>query len=606
LTRNDPGRFNAACADCLAHCEFLWLQITERTVQSLGVVLDSPRLVVPQRASVIRDSAGPPHRKQDTEEMMIIRWAFVAWAAWAAVAAAQGGARPDAAVLALENAVARGDVNAMMQLASKYEYADGVPQDYDKANALYCRAAALGNAQAEVTLGLIYLNGRNVAVNESIAAALFRRAADHGNAHANDLLRPLTATPATVLPACLGQSSSAIATSRPPAVVTLNSESSGAPPEAAPTPIKRSVQPAAPASKRELPPAASINRPAPAVKQESVAAPINRPTPPPTPPPTPIRRTEPAAARVNKPETAAPASKPQLAEDFNSGPVQTTPPTVPESASPAAASHAYVVKDGDTLFRIAVNFKPDGVTLEQMLVSIYRNNPDAFGGNMNRMISGTILRIPQLQQITDLPAQQAARETHAQMDDWNTYRAQLAAAADAPQEASLSTNPAPDMQATSRQQTRDVLKLSSSAQAAGASTAADAGTMTGATTGAGIQRDEVYAREQALKEANARIAQLEKALEESRRLLALRGQSLPEAPGDGIAASASDSALPSATSGATAAPAPAPKGAAPLVASAPEQTPAVPRLVVMLLAAMAALWVGALVLVWRRRRARQI
>jgi len=42
------------------------------------------------------------------------------------------------------------------------------------------------------------------------------------------------------------------------------------------------------------------------------------------------------------------------------------------------------VKSGDTLGKIASATKPANVSLEQMLVLLVRNNPDAFSGkNMN-------------------------------------------------------------------------------------------------------------------------------------------------------------------------------------------------------------------------------
>ena len=49
-------------------------------------------------------------------------------------------------------------------------------------------------------------------------------------------------------------------------------------------------------------------------------------------------------------------------------------------------------KTGETLFSIASDIKPEGVTLEQTLVGLYRSNPDAFENNMNRMKKGKILR----------------------------------------------------------------------------------------------------------------------------------------------------------------------------------------------------------------------
>ena len=62
----------------------------------------------------------------------------------------------------------------------------------------------------------------------------------------------------------------------------------------------------------------------------------------------------------------------------------------------AAGADTYgPTKSGDTLSKIALASKPADVTLEQMLVVLFRNNPDAFSGkNMNRLKTGKIIRLP--------------------------------------------------------------------------------------------------------------------------------------------------------------------------------------------------------------------
>src|SRR5262249_15002262 len=47
---------------------------------------------------------------------------------------------------------------------------------------------------------------------------------------------------------------------------------------------------------------------------------------------------------------------------------------------------SYTVRSGDTLSKIAKDYKPDNVSLERMLVALFRNNESAFDGrNMNRL-----------------------------------------------------------------------------------------------------------------------------------------------------------------------------------------------------------------------------
>jgi len=43
------------------------------------------------------------------------------------------------------------------------------------------------------------------------------------------------------------------------------------------------------------------------------------------------------------------------------------------------------VKRGDTLLGIASRVRPEGVSLEQTLLGLYRENTQAFDGNVNRL-----------------------------------------------------------------------------------------------------------------------------------------------------------------------------------------------------------------------------
>jgi hypothetical protein len=92
---------------------------------------------------------------------------------------------------------------ALVVLAAKYEHAEGVPRDYARAAALYCRAAKSGYADAHYALGWMYANGRGVSRDDGVAAQLFAMAAAQGHTHARQMLghTPLAATPP--LPACL-------------------------------------------------------------------------------------------------------------------------------------------------------------------------------------------------------------------------------------------------------------------------------------------------------------------------------------------------------------------------------------------------------------------
>ncbi|MEE8530340.1 MAG: lytic transglycosylase, partial [Nitrosomonadaceae bacterium] len=55
----------------------------------------------------------------------------------------------------------------LVLIALKYEHAEGVRQNHAKAALLYCKAAKMGDADAQFFLGWMYTNGRGVLKNDS-------------------------------------------------------------------------------------------------------------------------------------------------------------------------------------------------------------------------------------------------------------------------------------------------------------------------------------------------------------------------------------------------------------------------------------------------------
>ena len=89
----------------------------------------------------------------------------------------------------------------------------------------------------------------------------------------------------------------------------------------------------------------------------------------------------------------------------------------------------YEVMKGDTLGKIAGDKLPPGITLNQMLVAIYRANQDAFiRENLNLVRAGRILNIPGSDEIGTVDVEEANRVVRAHMAEFREYRARLAAA----------------------------------------------------------------------------------------------------------------------------------------------------------------------------------
>jgi FimV-like protein len=66
-------------------------------------------------------------------------------------------------------------------------------------------------------------------------------------------------------------------------------------------------------------------------------------------------------------------------------------------------------------WRVGARSKND---LNQMMIAIFRANPSAFDGNINRLRLGAMLRIPSAEEAAAIPYSEANRETRAQMKTW--------------------------------------------------------------------------------------------------------------------------------------------------------------------------------------------
>lgn len=131
-----------------------------------------------------------------------------------------------------------------------------------------------------------------------------------------------------------------------------------------------------------------------------------------------------SAAAVPQRPTAAAAPVP--------APTPVAAPTPAPTAAPAPrpVDGAIAVRPGDSLSRLAGAHKPAGVSLDQMLVALYRENPGAFiGGNMNLLRAGARLRMPAADQLSALGADEARRLVRAHSSNFDSVRQGLAAAA---------------------------------------------------------------------------------------------------------------------------------------------------------------------------------
>lgn len=266
------------------------------------------------------------------------------------------------------------------------------------------------------------------------------------------------------------------------------------------------------------PPELTQKMPAAAVATPEVSA----TTPAPVAAPAAVTESRPVTdGRLAVPKQSAKAAVEKPADK----PVADKPAKTPAAAKPAGAS-TRTVAEGDTLGKIAAQTKPAGVSLDQMLVALFRNNADAFdGGNMNRLRAGKILTLPDAAVVSSIGAEDAHKEVIAQSSDFNAYRKKLAGAAAAqpakPQVAAQSASgkitPKVEDKAPAVAAGKDKLQVSRTEAGKDAASKQAQGRIS-------TLEEEAVARERALKEANSRVAALEKNLADLKKLAEMKSQ----------------------------------------------------------------------------------
>lgn len=276
--------------------------------------------------------------------------------------------------------------------------------------------------------------------------------------------------------------------------------------------------------------------------------------------------TRPVVADMSAPvaRPLAPAPKPSRPE--------------PEAAANGAGGKGggtYEVRSGDTLRRIAAETRPEGVSLDQMLVALFRGNRSAFDAdNINRLKAGKILDVPDAAKAQAIPSAEARKEIAAHSTDFEGYRRNLAATvAAAPAQAAPPASQESGGKITPKVAEpaaptgpKDQVKVSSQE-------AARPGEVTGSAARLQALEEDIVARDKALKDANARLAELEKSIQELQKLMELKNSGLAQAQQAAQAGAAPASTPAPAEAAATPAVPPAATPPAPVEAAAPPAPP---------------------------------
>jgi pilus assembly protein FimV len=260
----------------------------------------------------------------------------------------------------------------------------------------------------------------------------------------------------------------------------------------------------------------------------------------PTPAPAPVAAAPAPVAAAPKPApAAAPAPAPKPAP---SPPTAAAQPVAEAKKSANASANEYKVRAGDSLSRIAGQTQRSGVSLDQMLVSLYRSNPQAFmDNNMNRLKAGVVLAVPSAEEAKAIPQADAKQVIQAQSADFGAYRQRLASGV-----------PDAKVESSTRQATGKVQSSVEDKKTAAAPTPDKLTLSKGAASAKASAAEDKISKDKESKDAADRVAEL------SRNVEALKKISGASAAAAAASAAAAAATKPPATVAAAPAAAPAP------------------------------------------------
>ncbi|MDB5988923.1 MAG: fimbrial protein FimV [Herbaspirillum sp.] len=227
-----------------------------------------------------------------------------------------------------------------------------------------------------------------------------------------------------------------------------------------------------------------------------------------------------------------------------------------KTAKTKAAPSEYKVKQGDSLSEIANHMRPPGVSLDQMLVAMYRANPDAFTGeNMSRMRAGKVLSVPDAAAASALARPEATSIVVAQAQDFSAYRNQLAGHV---------AGGAAKKTGAAAQTAKGKITAKVEERSTPAGVAKDKLQLSKGGVGNGMTSEDKIAADKAARDDASRIKDLEKNVGDLQKLLEIKNQNLAELSGQKTATPPTTTPAAAPASASDAMPAPKPVLAPPV------------------------------------------
>ncbi|MDC3898349.1 FimV family protein [Pseudomonas aeruginosa] len=290
------------------------------------------------------------------------------------------------------------------------------------------------------------------------------------------------------------------------------------------------------------------------------------------------------------PQAAASAPQAPVSAPRATGAPRTPQAPAPVRTTAPAGSDTYRTVSNDTLWEIAQRNRTDRVSVPQAMLAFQELNPGAFvDGNINRLKSGQVLRIPTEQQMLERSPREALSQVQAQNQSWRGSRNPAAGTAGARQLDATQRNAAGS--APSKVDATDNLRLvSGEGKASKGADKGGKGDSKAIADTLAVTKESLDSTRRENEELQSRMQDLQSQLDKLQKLIQLKDAQLAKLQGqlgaEGQGAAQPNAALPDASqpnaaaqapaqpgTPAAAAPTPAPAGEAP---AAPAQPPVAP------------------------------
>ncbi|MNC04141.1 hypothetical protein D3C75_515740 [compost metagenome] len=256
--------------------------------------------------------------------------------------------------------------------------------------------------------------------------------------------------------------------------------------------------------------------------------------------------------------------------------------TVAAPVTGATKPSQYTTTPRDTLWEIAAKAR-NGGSIQQTMLAIQALNPDAFiDGNINRLKTGQVLRMPDQAQSTNLPQSKAIAEVAAQNKAWRQGRRYVAKPGAGQQQLDATNRARTDVAPTQAAGDKLSLVSAESGKNRGKGPAGDAAALSNKLA---VTQESLDSSRRDNAELKSRMADLQSQVDKLQRLIELKNNQLAKLQAEGAAGAPGTATAPAMSAELApnpAAPAPAdtaPVAAAPEAAAAPvgqpvETTPA--------------------------------